>query len=211
MELNIRDQLLDTALDMFYLAGYESTSINAIIGKVGVSKGAFYHYFASKEAVLGTLCQRYTARQLATIESVAADQSLPATDKLIQVMLELSSERTRDNAGYAKIYALLQRNSHTETVRQALKDFNAQGQALYLQVIKQGINEGSFTTNYPTELAELYVHLINVMKRSLQETAPGLISSKLLFYEDTLYRLLGAKAGSLHLADKLMSQLQGVK
>lgn len=210
MELNIRDQLLDAALDMFYLTGYESTTINAIIEKVGVSKGAFYHYFASKEAVLGTLCQRYIARQLATIEKVAADQSLQATDKLIKIMLELSNERTRDSAGYAKIYALLQRNSNAETVRQVLKDSNLRGQALYLQIITQGINEGSFATNYPTELAELYVYLINVMKRSLQETAPGSLNNKLRFYEEALCRLLGAEEGSLRLADTLLRQLQGV-
>jgi len=46
-----KQELLDAALQLFYEKGYEKTSVNDIIEKVGVSKGAFYYYFKSKEEV----------------------------------------------------------------------------------------------------------------------------------------------------------------
>ncbi|MCK4578956.1 MAG: TetR/AcrR family transcriptional regulator, partial [Candidatus Marinimicrobia bacterium] len=43
-----KTEFLDAARELFYSLGYEQTSVNTIIEKVGVSKGTFYHYFKSK-------------------------------------------------------------------------------------------------------------------------------------------------------------------
>ncbi len=50
-----RSEFIAAAQNLFYSKGYESTSVNDLISVVGVSKGAFYHYFDSKQAVLEAL------------------------------------------------------------------------------------------------------------------------------------------------------------
>ncbi len=45
-------ELLDTARQLFFEIGYEKTSVNDIIDRVGVAKGTFYHYFKTKEDLL---------------------------------------------------------------------------------------------------------------------------------------------------------------
>ncbi|MCG7586295.1 TetR/AcrR family transcriptional regulator, partial [Photobacterium sp. OFAV2-7] len=50
-----RSEFITAAQTLFYSKGYESTSVNDLINAVGVSKGAFYHYFDSKQAVLEAL------------------------------------------------------------------------------------------------------------------------------------------------------------
>jgi len=47
-----RQQLFDTALELFDRKGYEKVSINEICRKAGVSTGAFYHHFKSKDQIL---------------------------------------------------------------------------------------------------------------------------------------------------------------
>ena len=42
-----RRELLECAERLFFARGYDSTSVEEIIGAAGVSKGAFYHYFQS--------------------------------------------------------------------------------------------------------------------------------------------------------------------
>ena len=49
-----REEILDCALDLFARQGYDATSVNQLIECAGISKGAFYHHFSSKEDVLET-------------------------------------------------------------------------------------------------------------------------------------------------------------
>ncbi|MBU5895019.1 helix-turn-helix transcriptional regulator, partial [Vibrio cholerae O1] len=53
-----REQLLETARQLFVAGGYGGTSIRDIASQAGYSQGAFYSNFASKEALLLQLLQR---------------------------------------------------------------------------------------------------------------------------------------------------------
>jgi TetR/AcrR family transcriptional regulator, transcriptional repressor for nem operon len=46
-----RDKLLTVALDLFRARGYSATSVDQLCAAAGVTKGAFFHHFASKEAL----------------------------------------------------------------------------------------------------------------------------------------------------------------
>jgi Bacterial regulatory proteins, tetR family len=50
-----RSEILDQAIALFLSRGYDTTSLNDIIAEAGISKGAFYHYFPSKEALIAAL------------------------------------------------------------------------------------------------------------------------------------------------------------
>lgn len=60
-----RQQLLDTAERLFCQKGYEQTSVQDILSEMGLSKGGFYHHFASKEEVMSVLCSRRAERAAA--------------------------------------------------------------------------------------------------------------------------------------------------
>ena len=53
-----RNEILDTALQLLYSKGYEKMTIQDILDKLQISKGAFYHYFGSKAEVLEALVER---------------------------------------------------------------------------------------------------------------------------------------------------------
>lgn len=46
-----RERILKAAFQLFLQHGYEGTGLSQIVGSSGVSKGAFYHYFASKHQI----------------------------------------------------------------------------------------------------------------------------------------------------------------
>lgn len=54
-----REHLLDAALALFVRQGYEATSVAEICDEAGLSKGAFYHHFASKQALFVELLGRW--------------------------------------------------------------------------------------------------------------------------------------------------------
>lgn len=52
---NTKSKIVSAAWKLFYDNGYENTTIEDIIFESGTSKGSFYHYFESKDAILGSL------------------------------------------------------------------------------------------------------------------------------------------------------------
>src|SRR5690554_508797 len=52
------DEVLDAALDLFIERGFAQTRVEDIAGRAGLSKGAVYLYFNSKEAILEALVRR---------------------------------------------------------------------------------------------------------------------------------------------------------
>ncbi len=77
-----REELLDCAQALFLARGYEATTINEVIAKAGVSKGAFYHYFTSKEAMLEALAERFARRSLDQLGDILEDRSPDALSRL---------------------------------------------------------------------------------------------------------------------------------
>ena len=57
-----REQIIDAAARLIHLRGYNSTSIEAILQAVGIGKGNFYHYFASKEELGFAILEWQTTR-----------------------------------------------------------------------------------------------------------------------------------------------------
>ena len=89
-----RQELLNTAERLFCLSGYEATSIQDILDAMKLSKGGFYHHFASKEDLLTALCDRraqraaaYTAAQLE-----AADTPLARLNVVLRGFMPLRKE-----------------------------------------------------------------------------------------------------------------------
>ena len=52
---NTKGKIIDAAWELFYEQGYENTTVDEIVAKSGTSKGSFYHYFESKDALLSSL------------------------------------------------------------------------------------------------------------------------------------------------------------
>ncbi|YBV96432.1 TetR/AcrR family transcriptional regulator [Phyllobacteriaceae bacterium JZ32] len=75
-------ELLDCAQRLFFSRGYDNTTINDIIAEAGLSKGAFYHYFASKEALLEALATRMARDSVKELESLIEDPKLDAIGRL---------------------------------------------------------------------------------------------------------------------------------
>ncbi|MCB0912787.1 MAG: TetR/AcrR family transcriptional regulator [Propionibacteriaceae bacterium] len=54
-----REELLDVALELCRTYGFESMNVEQVTRAAGVAKGTFYHYFASKDAMLEQLVRRF--------------------------------------------------------------------------------------------------------------------------------------------------------
>lgn len=76
-----RDQILELAAQKFATTSYISTSMADLAAACGTSKARLYHYYASKDAILYDLLDRYTKRLMLIIAEVEAAAQRRAMDE----------------------------------------------------------------------------------------------------------------------------------
>ena len=67
-----REMICAAARQLFAENGYDSTTMQDIVGASGMSKGAIYHHFSSKQEVLGSVIQGELQYLNAFVEDLAA-------------------------------------------------------------------------------------------------------------------------------------------
>lgn len=91
-----RQELLNAAEKLFCAKGYEGTSVQDILNVAEMSKGGFYHHFASKEDVIKALCARRAERALAYTEDALskAESSMGRINAVLRGFMPLRREES---------------------------------------------------------------------------------------------------------------------
>lgn len=152
--------ILDVAFRRFMEKGYEHTSIQDIIDHLGgLSKGAIYHHFKSKEDILIAVTDRMTSESNQMLADIRNRTDLSGKEKLKMIFKvslnrpvqeELFTVAPNLHGNPKLLFSLLQ-----ETIEDAAPNY-------ILPIIRQGIADGSIETDYPKELAELIILVANV-------------------------------------------------
>jgi AcrR family transcriptional regulator len=91
------DEVLDAALDLFIEQGFAATRVEDIAKRAGISKGAVYLYFPSKEAILEGLVRRaivpIAERVLSFVENHEGDPRLVITMVMKMLAIRLNDPR----------------------------------------------------------------------------------------------------------------------
>lgn len=82
-----KKRIVSAAWELFYQYGYENTTIDDIVARSKSSKGAFYHYFDSKDSLLSSLSYLFDDKYAELMEN--ADPSLNPVEQLIMLNKEL--------------------------------------------------------------------------------------------------------------------------
>lgn len=88
-----RDRLLHAAMEVFASKGYHGAVVDDIVEASGTSKGAFYHYFTSKQDVFLTLMRDLADLvERAVEEAIGAERgALAKVDAALRVVLETAA------------------------------------------------------------------------------------------------------------------------
>jgi len=91
-KITTRQKISAAAKNLFSTHGYSETTIDDIITAAGVTKGAFYHYFKSKEAVCGEIIDSIQGEYQNILETLSKEANpLEKLKALIKQLLELNN------------------------------------------------------------------------------------------------------------------------
>lgn len=152
--------ILDVAFRLFMEKGYENTSIQDIIsGLGGLSKGAIYHHFKSKDDILMAVTDRMTAQSNQMLADIRDCGNLSGREKLKRIFKESISRPVQND-----IFTVAPNfHDNPKLLFSLLHDTIDEVAPNYiLPIIRQGIADGTIETEYPEQLAELILLAANV-------------------------------------------------
>ncbi|OZI10987.1 TetR family transcriptional regulator [Bacillaceae bacterium SAS-127] len=189
-----RNEILDAADELFAQKGFDGTSTNDILEKVGIARGTLYHHFKSKEDIMDALIERYSIRLLETAQAIAADKNIPVVDRIIRVVMSLNIS----GGGSQEIMEHIHRPQNALMHQKIQKVIINGVPPIMTKIICEGIEQGLFNTSYPYECMEMIVVYANTifdddMVNMTNEERVSRIQALIFNVE----RLLGVESGSL--------------
>lgn len=152
--------IMDAAFRLFMEKGYEHTSVQDIIDNLGgLSKGAIYHHFKSKEEILVAVVERMTAESNRVLADIRDRSDLNGREKLKTIFKSSVKRPVQDEIftvapdfrNNPRLLFLIFRDTVDEVAPNYI-----------LPIIEQGLSDGSIQTEYPRQLSELIILAANI-------------------------------------------------
>jgi AcrR family transcriptional regulator len=206
-----RDAFIDAGQRLMQTKGYEQMSVQNLLDDLEASKGAFYHYFDSKQALLEAVIERMVDAGLAAVAPVVDDPHLTALEKLQGVFGGIGRWKTDRKA---LVLSLLQvwLSDDNAIVREKFRRGLAGNMVPVLsKIVEQGMREGVFKVTSPVATAQVMLMVL----LGFQEVATDLFIARqantvsyeevmriFASYTEAFERILGAPQGSVDIADE---------
>jgi AcrR family transcriptional regulator len=205
-----RDEILDAAESLIRARGYESMSIQDVQDALGSSRGAIYHYFRSKEAILDAVIERTTRAGMAVIRPLVDEPGPDAMTKLQSIFSAGAAWKVeRSDLLLAIIRSWIAPTNDLvryRTERAAFIEFAA----LMATIIRQGSAEGVMNPTNPdhaaTMLTAIFTGTADTIRQLMLDRQDGRVTFEevcgfMHAYEEAIERILGLPPGSFTLID----------
>ena len=172
--------ILDTASRLFFQKGYDRTTLQDIIDATKLSKGAIYHHFASKEAILITVVDLIGNFNSSVLAEIRDKKGLTGAEKLRELFR--TSMRLSFQGKILHMLPFLIENPKF----MALQMQSILGEAspdYILPILREGIADGSIHTDHPEQLSEVLLILSDLwLHPILRPSTPEQVRARCAFF-----------------------------
>jgi AcrR family transcriptional regulator len=208
-----RDAILDAAQRLILSNGYERLTVQDILADLQISKGAFYHYFDSKPAVVEALTERLVDDSERALARIAKDPETGALDKLRLFFGEIvrwKSERQNLMVAMLPVWYAPDNLAFRLLVDRATAKRLA---PLLSVIVRQGVDEHQFATAYPEQAGAIILAVVQALQDAMalqllaaahRSTGAPKVKEMVATHGahiEAIERYLGAPAGTLYRAD----------
>jgi AcrR family transcriptional regulator len=206
-----KDAFLDVAQRLVTTKGYDAMSIQDVLNELEASKGAFYHYFDSKQALLEAIVERFGESSMAAVAPILNDPKLPALRKLEKVFAGIARMKA-EQKGLMLAVMDVWRSDGNAIVREKVRRISERLLApLLTSVVRQGVEEGTCHVSSPEESAMVLLSLMSgfqevvldlFLARQAGTVSFEAVQRSIASFTQAFERILGVPQGSLTLTDE---------
>ncbi|WP_230981336.1 TetR/AcrR family transcriptional regulator [Mycobacterium malmoense] len=146
-----RRAFLASAVQLFEQNGYAATSVQSIVEAAGMTKGAFYHHFDSKEDLLCRVHDEFINYQLGRARNVMADQTQSCDQLLRRLIIEALLEPMSIYKSEITVF-MQERRFLSGEVFAEVQHKRDEFERFFVEVVERGMDEGVFRKLGPPRL-----------------------------------------------------------
>jgi AcrR family transcriptional regulator len=152
----VADEVMRAAVELFASQGYANTSVQQVVAAAGVTKGAMYHYFESKDDLLFGIYETLLTLQKSRLDQIIARGG--ATDDVLRAVcidvLETSIDHMREGAVFFRSMNMLSAPRQQEVTRRRRAYHDE-----FAELVERGRTEGIYRNDIP--VAMLVAHFFS--------------------------------------------------
>lgn len=179
------EKILEVSQRLFLTKGYDNTTIQDIVDELGgLTRGAIYHHFKSKEEIMDALTDKMF-HEKNPFDTVKNQKDLNGLQKMKMAMSLNNSDKEKVNLSLQAIPILKNPRilaGMIESNRQVLSPF-------WLELLTEGNKDGSIHTDYAKELSELIPLLDLWLTPSIYPATSEEMYHKFLFIKELLDKM----------------------
>jgi AcrR family transcriptional regulator len=146
-----RSQILDAAAQVFVKKGFNHARMDDIVQETGLSKGALYWYFRSKDDIIFGIIDRIFQHEFKTLESTVADA--PTAADALRLFAEVTVQDIHNMMRLMPItYEFLALAFRNKAVQRVIRSYMGRYMEILLPVIQRGIDSGEFRAVDPMQV-----------------------------------------------------------
>ena len=203
-----RQEILRAAEKLFYMKGYENTSVQDVLMEAGISKGGFYHHFESKVKLLEEIALARTEEGYERAEAAVNASDGSAVDKL-NILFDVGGFFEAGELDFIRLMIRVIYQDGCVQLRDMIKKLRVEKyEPLLTKIVHEGAESKLFYTGYPDNVARLILLMDNALTDELAgamaegrenpECFSGFVDL-LGAYRSGVERLLDAPYGSIRL------------
>lgn len=143
-------EIIEAARDLFLVKGYDRTTMRDVMAQLHIAKGTIYHYFKSKEELLDAVLDSLVTVLVQQMQQECAKSQGNALERLRYLILNSASGNNHDQEMLDNLHRPGNAGMHIRLLAKMI----TQQAPIYAELIRQGCDEGIFTTKTPLESAE---------------------------------------------------------
>ncbi|NMI06361.1 TetR/AcrR family transcriptional regulator [Paenibacillus sp. SZ31] len=199
------DLILAVSTQMFTEKGYEKTSIQDIIDALGMSKGAIYHHFKSKEDILSAVMEKELGRAEDMFMELIQNTHAPnARQKLISILENIIVDPGIQSNSIDQVLSTQIKNP--QFVLGGIRKGVLKDARIIANIMEQGKSDGSISVEYPLECAEIFMLLVNIWINPLLFGRDQAQTLERLKFLQHMMKLLGADIVSEQLIQRITNR-----
>jgi AcrR family transcriptional regulator len=151
-------EIIEAAFEAFAERGFAATRMEDVAVRAGVTKGAIYFYYETKERLFAEMVDHYSQGMLADAEAMLAAAKGGCAERL-KAYLEFMYERcARERRGREMIrFMVSDGKGFPQLVKNHYRDFFAPAMAMVSELLAEGVASGEFRPEIARHGAELVV------------------------------------------------------
>lgn len=177
-----RLEIAKSSVELLDKIGYEQFSVNKVISEAGITKGAFFHYFKSKNDLIETVVNIILEPMSKALEEIAMDSEIEPKQKILNMAKAVGKIKDEHKHTTQQLVRLLQKQENKQIAEIVVEKSIELFLPLYEHVLVEGNRTGDFNIPHPHGSAFIYFNTLAALNKEIGKvmTSPA-CDEKMLF------------------------------